>query len=89
VDKAALMHPTKRCYDGNSEGQELPNLHRSGEMPVERLATRILEDQFRPIAIANEFQRPGGPPALQMVLQSVLMRKTIDTGRPRVLSSQP
>jgi hypothetical protein len=87
VDKAALMHPTEGRYDGNSKGQELPNLHRFAKVPVKRVATRLLEDEYRPIAI--EFKRPSGPPALQMVLQSVLMRKTIETGLPRTFCGQP
>ena len=58
-------------------------------MPVERLATRVFEDQYCPISFANECQRPGGPLALQMVLQSVLMGKAIDTGQPRAFRGQP
>jgi hypothetical protein len=83
------MHPTERCYYGNGKGQELTNLHRFAEMPIERLATRILEEQYCPIAIANEFQGPGRPITLQMVLQSVFMRKTFDTARSQALCGQP
>ncbi len=82
VYKVAPMHPTERCRDGDSEGQELSNLHRFAQTPVERLATWILEDQYRPIAVANQFQRPDCPRTLQMILQSVFMRETIDASRP-------
>src|SRR5262249_7529912 len=54
-----------------------------------RLATWILQNQHRPIAVANQLQRPNGPRTLQMVLQSVFVRETIETGRPRALCKQP
>jgi hypothetical protein len=83
VDEAALMD----LADG--EREELRCLHRSADMPVERHATGIFENQQRLTAIANEFQRPGGPRTLQMILQSVFMRETIDAGRPRAFRGQP
>jgi hypothetical protein len=86
VDEAALMDLAEGRGYADGELEELRCRDRSAEMPVERYATRILENQQRPIA--NKFQRSGGPRTLQMVLQSVFMRETIDAGRPRALCGQ-
>ena len=88
VDEAALMDLAEGRGDADRELEELQRLHRFAEKPIERLATRILENKHRPIAIVNQSRRPNGPRAVQTVLQSVFMREPIDAGLPRALCGQ-
>ena len=61
VDEAGSMDLAKDGCDADSELEELRNLNRRSEMPIERRSARILKNQNCVIAIANELQRPGRP----------------------------
>ena len=43
--------------DADGEAQEASHLHRRAQDPVERIASRILEQQHGPAAFAHELQR--------------------------------
>ena len=70
--------------DPDGEVQEPSQLHRFAEDAVERLASRILEQQHRPPALAYELERPHRPGTVQVVLQSVFVCETIQAARRRV-----
>ena len=88
VHKAALVGFAEGSGNAYGELKELRRLHRSAETRDERLAARILENQHRPPAIANEFHGPRGPCALEVVLQSEFMRETIDASGQRMVCGQ-
>lgn len=50
-------------------------------MPVEWLATGILEDQHGPSTFANELKRMDRPCPVQILLQFIFMNQTIEGGR--------
>ena len=89
VDDAALMDLADGRGDADGELEKPRRLHWLSKMPVERFAARILEDQHRPIAIANQFQGPRGPRALQVVLEPEFVGEPINAGRPWALGDQP
>jgi hypothetical protein len=73
-DSIRLRAPIERGTPGDrfrhsrpSGGTHMFHLQRCAEPPCERLAARVLEYQHRPVAVAQQFQRPtryrGGPSA--------------------------
>ena len=84
VDEAALMDAAQGRGDADGEAQEASHLHRRAQDPVERIASRILEQQHGPAALAHELQRAHRPGTVQVVLQSVFVSETIQAARRRV-----
>ena len=78
VNEAALMELAQSHGNTNGQAQEASHLDGRAEQPVERLATRILEHQHRPTALAHEVQRPHGPRAIQLILQAVFVGQAIE-----------
>jgi hypothetical protein len=78
VDEPPLMQPGDRRDETEREVQERPHRHRLTEQPLQRLATRVLQHQHGPTALADELQRPHRPRAVEFILQSIFMSKAIE-----------
>jgi hypothetical protein len=61
VDETMLVNLAETLNDRDGEAQEASHLHRRAELPIKRLAARILEHQHGPAGAAHEFQRPHRP----------------------------
>jgi len=60
VDEATLVDLVHRRRDAGRKAQEASHVHGGDELPLERLAARILGHQHSPTAVAHKRQRAGG-----------------------------
>ena len=72
----------RRRGDGESQSQEMVQLHRRAEQPLERLAAGVFQYQQGTITIADQLQRPYGPGSIELVAQGVFVGEpVVDRGR--------
>jgi hypothetical protein len=78
MDEAALVNLSKGRGETDGEGQEASQRHRLSEQPMERLAAGVLEHKQAAPTLAQQLQRPRGPRAGQLVLQSIFVSEAIE-----------
>src|ERR1700723_1436661 len=88
VQQATSMKLAKSHSDVGRQAQEVDRLQGRAKQPLERLAAGILEHQHGPAAITNQLEWTHPPRAIQLLLQSIFVSKTIQSGRCRVLCSR-
>ena len=88
VDEPALVQLTESVGDVDREAQEAPHLHGLAEQPAERLAARVLEHQHGPTGIAHELQRPRRPRLVELILEFVFMRESIEARAGRLVGGR-
>src|SRR5580704_16966188 len=87
VQRASPMKLAESQGDFGRQAQEVARLQGRAKQPLERLAAGILEHQHGPAAVTNQLEWTHCPRAIQLLLQSIFVSKTIQSGRCRVLCS--
>jgi len=83
----AFVELTYCARQRDGEAEELCDLHRLPDQPIERLTTCVIDHQHRLAALAYQLKRPQCPGAVQVALEFVLVHKAIDAVQSRVLCS--
>jgi hypothetical protein len=73
VDEASAVKLAKRGGKTDGNPQELSKLDRSSEQPIQRLATRILEDERASALVSRELDWPDCPCRIQFGAQRVFV----------------
>src|SRR5258706_10253763 len=81
------MKPADSHTDIDCQAQEEIHLERHAEQSLERLAAGILEHQRGPAALTKQLEWTHRPRPVQLLLQSIFVSKTIQSGRRRMLRS--
>jgi hypothetical protein len=85
MDKAALVHLSQRIGEPDCDTQECRNVERFMENPIERLSTRVLENQHQTIFVMGQRKRPRCPSRIKLVSQRILMFEALEARRRAVL----
>src|SRR5580704_12772009 len=88
VQQASPMEPADSHTDIDCQAQKEVHLERHAEQSLERLAAGILEHQHGPAALTNQPEWTRRPRPIQLLLQSILVSKTIEGGRRAMLCSR-
>jgi hypothetical protein len=76
VYQATSVEPTECRSRGHRKAEELSDLHGPEVEPIERDASRELDEQRRLTMRANEFNGPQGPRRVEVILEFVFVYQT-------------
>jgi hypothetical protein len=77
------MNLTECCRQTNGDAQEVRQLERAAEQPIEGVAAGVLQHGHSPPRAASESQRPHRPPGIQFGREGVFVLEPVEACRCR------